>query len=643
MVFQPDRTEANTRHLSRRQWMSMLGVGATIGLAGCTSPGGDDDGAGNGNGNGNGDGNGDDGGVDEDPDELPDVSGSYDTAVSASIETLNPLYNTEAGAGTAIGRALDMGYTFDRNNEYVPRLYDMWSEDEGEVWVFEVRENLEFSDPYGQVDAESFVYQIQEFHQSEWANSPDGFRWAGANVEQTGEFEFQAELQSPSLLWPETFDPLLYPVPQEIIEPYAADEDPDGLRQEEELVELQFTGNLGPFVLDEWTRGAGTEYVRNDDYYLQDADDLPGIFDNAPYFEGATINVMEEQASRLGALETGEVDTAGIPPEQFQAYDDDPDVSVYQIPQPYNEVISVNMRDNGWNAGPGNLFRYKEFRQALACAIGKEELIAGIYRGLAEPHYTWQPEFTDWFPGLDDMETWGVGDLYGEEIAKQKAQEAIDQSDYDYHWDGDAFVNPDDDQVVLDIYHSAGQDVEQRTGEYVADELEENLGIEVVVEAIDGAAQFAPNYWNAEPAEAGISDTIDGEEVVWENPGPNNPGPRSVTSEEPWDMSLVFGLNTFPRNPMTNQVFFDGANGSYNPVGWYPDHDAKSLWDDARNASDRDELTAAMEQIFVEINREQPYIMLLFDDDLVGYNPDLNGPINDFSNGYDFPAWHFDE
>lgn len=568
----------------------------------------------------------------------PDTE-SYDTVTASSFTTLNPLYNTESGAGTAIGRALDQGYTFDADQEYFPLLYDM-STDRGEVWVFEIREGLQFSDPYGQVDAESFVYQIEELHQSDWANTVNAQDWAGVNVEMTGELEFQAELPQSQLLWPESFDPLEYPIPQGLVEPYAEDENVEGLQQDEELLELQYTGNLGPYVLDEWDRGAGTSYVRNVDYYLRNIDDGPERFEDAPHFEVATISVIEEQASRLGALETGEADSAGIPPERFQEFDENPDVNVLQVPQPFNQILSVNMRDNGWNAGPGNLFRHTEFRQALACAINKDELIEGVYRGLAEPHFTWQPRFSQFYPGEDEIPTFGTGDLYGPEPARERAEAAFEQSEFDYGFDGDTLVTPDGDQVVLDVYYSAGSETTQLVGEFLARELGENLGIEVEVKGIEGT-RFNNEFWTADP-EGGV-DTVAGEETEWDAPTPNNPGPRSVTANEAWDMSLVFGLNTYPRNPLTNQVFFDGATPPYNPVGYYPEFDAEGLFAQARQATDEAEIAAAFEEIFINLAEEQPYIMLLFSDSITGYNPDLQGPIENFSNGWNFPAWHIEE
>lgn len=612
--------------ITRRQWLAALGVGATAALAGCSA---DDDG---------GDGTGTTAG--DTTDGTPSVSGTYDTVTASSFSTLNPLYNTSSGAGTAIGRALDQGYTFDLDGEYFPLLYDMSTDDGGSVWVFDIREGLSFSDPYGDVTAESFVYQIQELHQTDWAATAQSSSWDGVAVEQTGEYQFQAELSQPQLLWPESYDPLMYPIPRALVEPYVDEEDAEGLQQEEELLELSFTGNLGGFVLDEWERGAGTTYSRNDDYYIQGIDEGPDLFADAPYFEGASIDVVEERASRLAALETGEADSAGIPPERFAEFEENPQVSTYRIPQPFNRILSVNMRENGWNAGPGNLFRHTAFRQGLAAAIGKEELIAGIFRGLAQPHYTWQPSWSEWYPGDDAITQFGTGDQYGGEVARGLVEEALAESEFDYRFDGETLVTPEGETITLDLYHLAGGETSQLIAEFIADELADKFGIEVTVEAIDGV-RFQQDYWTAEPQ--GGTDTVNGEEVTWSQPTPNNPGPRSVTSAESWDMSIVFGLNTYPQNPLTNEVFFDGANAFYNPVGYYPEFDAAGTFARAREADSEAALQEPFTDLFRNLAVEQPYVMLAFGDDLVGYNPDLVGPTENFFNGWDFPAWYFDE
>ena len=612
--------------ITRRQWLAGLGVGATAALAGCSA---DDDGT-----------DGTDTAADDTGDgDTPSVSGTYDTVIPSSFSTLNPLYNTGSRAGTAIGRALDAGYTFDTDGEYFPLLYDMSTDDGGSVWVFDVREGLEFGDPYGQVDASTFVYQIRELHQTDWSATAQSASWTDVTVEETGEFQFQAELPEAQLLWPESFDPLLYAVPTDIIEPYVDEEDAQGLRQDEAVLNLSFTGNLGGYTLDEWERGSGTTYSRNDAYYLRTIDEGPDLFSNAPYFEGASISVVEERASRLAALETGEADSAGIPPERFAEFQENPEVDTYRIPQPFNRILSVNMRDNGWNAGPGNLFRHTAFRQGLAAAIGKEELIAGVFRGLAQPHYTWQPPWSDWYPGDDAVTQFGTGDRYGGEVARGLVEDALGESEFDYRFDGDTLVTPAGETVSLDLYHLAGGETSQLVAEFIGQELDGKLGIDVTIEAIDGV-RFQRDYWTAEPQ--GGTDDVGGEEVSWDRPTANNPGPRSVTGAESWDMSIVYGLNTYPLNPLTNAAFFDGADSRYNPVGYYPEFDSTSIFERARTASSEEALQEPFTELFRNLAEEQPYVMLVFGDDLSGYNPDLVGPTENFFNGWDFPAWYFD-
>jgi peptide/nickel transport system substrate-binding protein len=650
MPRKPFEIERDDRYISRREWLSMLGVAGAAGIAGC---------------GGDGDGTDTPDSADTPTDTeamdgtqtqdfgdtatatptdqpLPEPSGTYDTVTGAEYETLNPIFNSENGAGIAIGYTLDQGYTFNDRQEVFPLHYDL-STDQGEVWVFNVRENLEFSDAYGQVTASDYVYLIEEIHQNEAIPSASSSNWPDEyNVEQNGEFEFQVELPGTNALWPQTFDPLLYPIPQDLVQPYVEEEDVEGMEQDTELLELQFTGNLGAYNLDEWNRGSGTTYSRNEDFYARDIPNAPDIYAEAPYFEGVTTSVVREQSARLGALESGEADVSAIPPERYQEYVDNEGVDVLQIPQPYNEKVTMNMRDNGWTAGPGNLFRYVPFRQAMAMAINKQQLIDGVWRGLAKPHYTWQPEFAQWYPSDADFPRFGQGDMYGADVAQEKAMEAFEMSEHDYAYDGDTMVNPDGDQVTLEIYHIAGDETDQLMTEFVAQELEQNLGMSINVNSVT-AGPWVNDYVQGETVEAGTSVEYEDKTFTWDSPTPFNPGPRSTTSSEAWDLSLVYGLNTYPRNPLTNNAFFDGASAAFNFCGYYPDFDASGLFEQARNANSVDELQEIFTQMFVAIAEEQPYVMLVFPDDLTGYNPDIVGPIENFSNGWNFPAWRFEE
>lgn len=631
--------------------MAALGIGASATLAGCL---GDD-----------GDGEGDDTPTPtqtpsgptptpKPPDEL-EPEGSYDVAHHAQFSTLNPIYNNEANASTAIGRTLHQGYTFNENDEVFPLIYKDIRTDDSQVWVIELRDNLEFSDPYGQVTAEDFVYLIEAVHQDPLFPSANQSDWQDVTVEETGNLEFQAEIPNADPLWPRTFDPLEYPIPKGLIQPYVEEEDVEGMEQDAELLTLSFTGNLGPYTMDQWERASGTQYTRNDEFYLRHIDEGPDLFENAPYFEETSMQLIEEQASRIAALETGQVDTAGLPPERVAEFEENADFNVYEIPTVYNNVFHLNLRDNGWNGGPGNLFRPKKFRQAMTAAVDKQAEIDGIYLGRAKPHFTWQPDWSIWYPE-DDSEVLqlGWGDNYGEEVAKGLAQEALDGFEYDYHYGDDGMLKtPEGDNVELTFLHSDTSDTVRNRAEFYASELTENLGLDITVDTVNGT-QFYFNYFTGdplppleedeEPTEDHV-DTVNGEEVVWRNPTFANPGPRHIHGEQSWDMALVFGLNTYVRQPIATEAFLDGATASFNAPGWYPQGwDPTQYYEQMREATTEEEIQEAFTEVLIEVARDPPgHIMTTFTDDIIAYAANVVGPIDNFNNGWDFPAWHFEQ
>ena len=59
---------------------------------------------------------------------------------------------------------------------------------------------------------------------------------------------------------------------------------------------------------------------------------------------------------------------------------------------------------------------------------------------------------------VPDFPRFGVGDLYGSEVARNLAREAFEESEYDYGFDGDVMVNPEGDQVEM-IYDRSEKEI----------------------------------------------------------------------------------------------------------------------------------------------------------------------------------------
>ena len=597
---------------SRREWLALLGIGTAGGLAGCIGdddgdPAGDDDSAGD-----------DDEPVD--PGEI-EVSGDWVSAAGTDAETVYPTALVDTHSANRVGLCLDGAYAVTHEDEIFPLWMDVTDTGDGQVFVCELRDNLEWGAGYGQMTAEDWVYHIEEVHQHEdnWAGSLDQADWAGINVEQNSELEFQIELPGVNPDFP--FEPALWGefcLPKELYEEYR----PDGeaLEQSDEINEMTYTGNLGPYTFERWDRDAEFVAVRNDDYYMHDADDIPEDWQGAPYFESYTYRVIEEESTRLQALQQGEATTAGIPAPRYDDFSGEPDIDVYEIPQPHLSILAYNQRANGWDE-----LQTREVRQALSMAINKETIAEEIQRGLAEIAYTHQPEWSEWYDASQVLEL-GTGDGYD----KDEARDMLEQyTSDDYGYDDDELVGPDG-QVELHLVYSEASDTTEMEAEFIAQELGD-IGIEVSLDSMSFSRMQQQVLMNEYTGE--------GEPPEWASAF--NGGPRDETeSAEQWDLNYGIAFNTYPRTPAAIDVFWY-EQGSTNYYGYTPDEDMQAKFDEFQTEPDQD----AREEMFAEIlgilSEDQPVNFVTMSDDIVGFQNDVRGPREVFGGTWDSNTFYF--
>jgi peptide/nickel transport system substrate-binding protein len=602
-----------SRRPSRRRVLKLLGMAGVTGLAGCS---------GNSGGSGGGGGS-------------RDVQGSYVSASSVDAQSLNWLTIADATSGSFVTATLDGLWAIKPEREIFP-LWADYSTDDGRVYEIELRDNLQWGGDYGHMTAEDWVYMIRNVFQARpnWSGYPNADEWFRANpesgerepipVEQTGELTFEIRLFQVDPSFP--YKPVLWRqqcVPKAILERYVPDQDTDGLQQDEELNTLAYTGNLGPYSYEEWERSAQYVVTRNDDYYLREAEDVPERFGDAPYFEQSTTRVITEESTRLGALRSGEIDSAGIPPDKATQFENRPNINVNVTPQPFARILVYNMRANGWEP-----FRSKAVRQALAHAVDKETVVGNVLRGYGQVAQTMQPRWSQFY---DDSEitNYGVGDRYGPEVTRSALESAL--SDTEYAYDGDTLVDGDGNQVELSLYYDSGQSTESTIAEYVAQEFRENAGIAVQPQAVSSST-FQSNYVQTSAPE--------GEDPEW-TAGVFNGGPRDVaTSAEPWDMSVNLQFNTYPYTPASSKGFFE-RRGGINFYGYYPDEDIASLYEQATATTDETRRQELFGRAFGLINEEQPFGFLAMPSSITGYADDVRGYDEEFNTGWDSQTWYF--
>ena len=585
----------------------MLGIGAVAGAAGCI--GGDDD-----------PGDDDTTPTPDDPSER-EVSGDWVSAVGSDAETLYPTALVDTHSANRVGLCLDGTYTVTHEDELFPLWMNAEDTGDGQVFVCELRDNLEWGNGYGQMTAEDWVYHIEEVHKDEdnWAGSIDQDDWAEIEVEQTGELEFQLELPAtnPDFL----FEPTLWGefcLPKELYEEYY----PDGaaLRESEEITEMVYTGNLGPYTFERWDRDAEFVAVRNDDYYMQDADDIPEEWEGAPYFESYTYRVIEEESTRLQALEQGEATTASIPAPRYQDYLDEPDIDVYEIPQPHLSILAYNQRANGWDE-----LQTREVRQALSMAIDKETIAQDIQRGLAEIAYTHQPEWSEWYDDGHVLEL-GTGDGYD----KDEARNMLEQYTSDeYGYDDDELVGPDG-QVELHLVYSDAADTTATEAEFISQELGD-IGIEVTLDEMG---------FDRMQQQILMNEYIGADEPEW-TAGAFNSGPRDETeSAAQWDMNYGIAFNTYPRTPAAIETFwYEQAPTNY--YGYAPDADIRGKFADFRTETDEGTRQELFAEILGTLSRDQPVNFVTMSDDIVGFQDFVRGPREAFGGTWDSNTFYF--
>lgn len=551
-----------------------------------------------------------------------EVGGTYTEAIGSDAKALNFIHQSDTTSSRFIEPTLDGTYRFKDIGEPSYLWVEELTDKDKQVWEYKLRDNLRWSDPYGQMTAEDWVYYIQNIHQGEenWAGSVQSSGWhiddEPIHVEKTGKLSFKVELPSPQPGWPSNSATwAAYTLPKELIKPYVDEKDTEGLQQDEELNSLSYTGNLGPYKFDTWERESHYIATRNDEWYLREVDDVPDYFKNAPYFEKYRLDIITEDSTRLAALRNDELtffeDVPAPKVEQFKQMDH---LKFRFPPNPYCGVAWYNQRANGW--GP---MQIKEVRQALGFAVNKQAIADNIYRGFPEVAHTFQPAWSKWY---NDSEVWtvGTGDRYSHEKARSRLKDALPSG---YGYDGDTLKNPDGEDVTLKMIYRAGSDTNQTMAEYFKQEYA-NIGINVEL--------LNPVPFN----------TLQNKYMV--NGGSFNGGDREEsTSENEWDIMYGVSPNAYPINPDSSDVFWR-KEGGFNFMGYHPEADVGGLYDKAKSATSDQERVDAFSKVFTALSEEQPVNWLNFDVYKNAYQDNYMGmPAEgeyDYLESWDDYAWY---
>jgi len=124
----------------------------------------------------------------------------------------------------------------------------------------------------------------------------------------------------------------------------------------------------GPFVLDKWTHQNKIEFKKNDQYW--DAQKVK--------LDKLTMKIMKQEASRMGELQTGALDMAGVYTPKY--VDKFTQSGKFNITRAYDGSTTYEFFNQ-----KNKYFKNLKIRKAFALAADREGVCKTLFKGLAEP------------------------------------------------------------------------------------------------------------------------------------------------------------------------------------------------------------------------------------------------------------------
>jgi len=549
----------------------------------------------------------------------PEVKGTFIDGVSGGdAETLNWLLAADATSHSYAGMCFDSLATYDNDwNVHLRHLAQpVEISDDGLTYTITIRDDLKWSDG-SPVTAEDYVYTLKNLMFSDWLNYVYQTDWQEDVEGETVFVEVESVDETTFVIRRQTVDPefadnaiySLTPYPKHIAVKYEGDL--EAFTEAEEFNNLTYTGNLGAYRFKEWIRNDKYVVERNPDFYL-------GQETGAPYFEEYTTKLFGTSAAMLAALEAGDIQNAGIEPEQVAKFKQMEGIKVYTVPTRAYDLVVYNLRHNGWEG-----LRDKAVRQALSMSIDKQTFIDQIRFGFADPAFSFIPKPSPWYTE-EGVPKFGTGDLYDKEAAKEMLLEAGYGT---RESDGSISIHDGDGEPIqLTLVTTTGSKLTEDITLFMKQELGE-IGIEVSFKLVPWPTQLRQYMMNKVPG----SD---------EEPNYNN-GPDAV-SEETWDM-MVLAFNTHPIAPSGSRVFFI-TDGGLNFWG-YSNERVDKLFLEVRSEKALD--LEVRKQMYAEISQliadDQPANFLSFPSSNQGFQTNVEGIDPGMRLGWNHHEWYFAE
>jgi len=306
----------------------------------------------------------------------PKHGGNLLVGLRQEIGNLDPHLATSFSSFRVIEVMYEGLLSHDEDGALQPALASDWEiSEDGKTYTFHVRKGVKFHDGT-ELTAEDVKASFNRILDPE-LGSPQASRLQKIEtMEVTDKYEIKITLSS-------KFAPFLNKVsgPGRAIVPKSVFEEGKNLKK-------QVMGT-GPFTLENWVPGEQIVLEKNQDYWMEDL----------PYLDNVTYKIIPEPATRRAALQGGDIHV--IPSAEstsVKVLEGTKNVKVLSTQELAYSLIGFNL-DREPLTDP-------MVRQAISYATDREEIIEGVYDGLATVGTPLPPALGEWYVPASELESY---------------------------------------------------------------------------------------------------------------------------------------------------------------------------------------------------------------------------------------------
>lgn len=326
--------------------------------------------------------------------------------ITEEPDTLDPQKTNTAVTAVLLRYAGDTLIMKDLDGNYVAGLAKSWEESEdGLTWTFELKDGVKFQNGNA-LDAEAVKASIERAMDPDTKAGVAGSLFSEVKEVRTpSEKTVEIRLKQPfSVFEANVADPRAA-----IVDVEAAEKMGDEFGRRPVLT--------GPWKVTEWSSGESIRMERNPDYSWG-----PGFaHDGPPRIGELAFRIVTDNATRVAALQSGEIQMTDVPPVNVEQIRESGDYRLYDY---LRNGVGLFMEFNV-NKEP---FDDPLVREAMNHAIDKEPIVEAALRGLGQPACgPLPPSIEDYWQGVCE---------YAPSYDPEKAKSLLSEAGYEPGPDG---------------------------------------------------------------------------------------------------------------------------------------------------------------------------------------------------------------